>query len=67
MLEAICFQSREVLDAMRKDVEGELKVLRVDGGCCKNDLLMQLQVGVHLSRGVRFLVLRIFCPRFVLL
>ncbi|KAG2452152.1 hypothetical protein HYH02_003184 [Chlamydomonas schloesseri] len=48
MLEAICFQSREVLDAMRRDAEldehhGGLAALRVDGGAAANDLLMQLQ------------------------
>lgn len=46
LLEAICFQTREVLDAMRKDAKlGNLKVLRVDGGASRNDLLMQIQVG----------------------
>ena len=46
LLEAICFQTREVLDAMRKDAKlAGLKVLRVDGGASKNDLLMQIQVG----------------------
>ncbi|GIM04542.1 hypothetical protein Vretimale_9090 [Volvox reticuliferus] len=48
MLEAICFQTREVLDAMRRDAEldehhGGLTALRVDGGAAANDLLMQLQ------------------------
>ncbi|KAG2425077.1 hypothetical protein HXX76_013986 [Chlamydomonas incerta] len=48
MLEAICFQTREVLDAMRRDAEldehhGGLAALRVDGGAAANDLLMQLQ------------------------
>ncbi|GFR41737.1 hypothetical protein Agub_g2490 [Astrephomene gubernaculifera] len=45
MLEAICFQSREVLDAMRQDagLQGGLAALRVDGGAAANDLLMQLQ------------------------
>jgi glycerol kinase len=46
MFEAICFQTKEVLEAMRKDVdkEGCLLVLRVDGGAARNDLLMQMQV-----------------------
>jgi len=44
MLEAICFQSREVLDAMRADADmSTMKALRVDGGAAKNNLLMQLQ------------------------
>ena len=44
-LEAICFQTREVLDSMRKDANLEgIKVLKVDGGATKNDLLLQIQV-----------------------
>ncbi|PNW84172.1 hypothetical protein CHLRE_04g224150v5 [Chlamydomonas reinhardtii] len=48
MLEAICFQTREVLDAMRRDAEldehhGGLAALRVDGGAAANDVLMQMQ------------------------
>lgn len=47
MLEAICWQSREVLDAMRRDAELEgLAVLRVDGGASVNNLLMQMQADV---------------------
>lgn len=46
MLEAICWQTREVLDAMQRDrgADSGLAVLRVDGGASKNDLLMQMQV-----------------------
>ena len=44
MLEAICFQTREVLEAMRKDADvAGLKLLRVDGGASRSDLLMQMQ------------------------
>ncbi|CAD7702475.1 unnamed protein product [Ostreobium quekettii] len=43
-LEAICFQSREVLDAMRKDANLDaVKGLKVDGGATKNNLLLQIQ------------------------
>ena len=50
MLEAICFQTREVLDAMRADADmSTMKALRVDGGAAKNNLLMQLQVGLWKS------------------
>lgn len=43
LLEAICFQTREVIDAMRADSGVELKVLRVDGGMTKSALLLQTQ------------------------
>lgn len=43
-LEAICFQTRDVLEAMRKDCGlGSLNKLYVDGVMCSNKLLMQLQ------------------------
>jgi len=45
-LEAIAFQSRDVLDAMRADSGIELGELRVDGGASRNDLLMQIQADV---------------------
>ncbi|MGW8317977.1 MAG: glycerol kinase GlpK [Candidatus Promineifilaceae bacterium] len=42
-LEASAYQTREVLDAMKKDSGVELKALKVDGGMVYNDLLMQFQ------------------------
>ncbi len=41
--EAICFQSLELLQAMEKDTGESLPALRVDGGACVDDLLMQIQ------------------------
>jgi glycerol kinase len=51
-LEAMCFQSLDVLKAMGKDAAVAIDTLRVDGGACANNLLMQiqadlLQVPVH--------------------
>ncbi len=54
-LEAICYQTRDVLDAMVKDSGVELEVLKVDGGATVNDTLMQLQadiLGVSVVRPV---------------
>ncbi len=45
-LEAICFQTRDVLDAMVRDSGVRLEVLKVDGGATVNNLLMQLQADV---------------------
>nr|XP_021151059.1 glycerol kinase [Columba livia] len=42
-LEAVCFQTREILDAMNKDCGIPLHQLQVDGGMTNNKLLMQLQ------------------------
>mmetsp|Transcript_12324 Transcript_12324/g.37098 ORF Transcript_12324/g.37098 Transcript_12324/m.37098 type:complete len:513 (-) Transcript_12324:411-1949(-) len=47
MLEAMCFQTREVSEAMCRDAGTDnLEVLRVDGGASANDLLMQLQADI---------------------
>lgn len=45
LLEAICFQVRELMDAMNSEGGVFLHTLKVDGGAAKNDLLMQMQVG----------------------
>jgi len=45
-LEAICYQSRDVVDAMHKDSGVRLEELKVDGGVTANDLCMQIQADV---------------------
>jgi glycerol kinase len=42
-LEAIAYQSADLLDAMHADAATALTELRVDGGASRNDLLMQFQ------------------------
>ena len=42
-LESIAHQVADVLDAMRSDTGLRLRELRVDGGACVNNLLMQFQ------------------------
>lgn len=42
-LEAICYQTRDVLDAMVADSGAKLVEMRVDGGITANDLCMQMQ------------------------
>jgi glycerol kinase len=52
-LESIALQSADVFDAMSRDAGMALRELRVDGGACRNDLLMQMQadfLGVHVVR-----------------
>ncbi|WP_281891841.1 glycerol kinase GlpK [Phytohabitans aurantiacus] len=54
-LEAICYQSRDVTEAMATDSGVRLDVLKVDGGVTANRLCMQLQadiLGVPVSRPV---------------
>ena len=45
-LEAIAYQTADVLDAMQQDARVKLSELRVDGGAARNDLLMQFQADV---------------------
>lgn len=54
---SIAYQSKDVIEAMKKEANLELKSLRVDGGASANSLLMQfqsdiLQCEVHLPRFV---------------
>ncbi len=43
VLEATAYQTRDVLEAMEKDAQIDIKSLRVDGGMTVNELLMQFQ------------------------
>jgi len=45
-LESICYQTRDVLEAMEKDSGVTLQTLKVDSGGVKNDFLMQFQANV---------------------
>ncbi|SDI97746.1 glycerol kinase [Actinokineospora alba] len=54
-LESICYQTRDVVEAMQADSGVTLDVLRVDGGVTANELCMQVQadlLGVPVSRPV---------------
>jgi glycerol kinase len=54
-LESICFQGRDVAEAMEQDSGVHLEVLKVDGGVTANELCMQIQadvLGVPVSRPV---------------
>ncbi len=54
-LEAICYQSRDVVEAMEKDAGVQLDELKVDGGVTANKLCMQIQadtLGVDVSKPV---------------
>jgi glycerol kinase len=52
-LEAIAFQTRDVIEAMTADTGEPLTLLRADGGAAANDFLMQFQadiLGVEVER-----------------
>jgi glycerol kinase len=52
-LESICYQSREVLEAMNADSGVKLASLKVDGGATANDFLMQLQADILGTKVIR--------------
>ncbi len=45
-LESMCYQTRDVLEAMSADSNVHVKTLRVDGGAVVNNLLMQFQADI---------------------
>jgi len=45
-LESIGYQTRDILEVMKKDVKKDFKTLRVDGGASANDFLMQFQADI---------------------
>jgi glycerol kinase len=45
-LEGIAFQVADILDVMKEDSGVAMNELRVDGGACANDLLMQFQADI---------------------
>jgi glycerol kinase len=52
-LEAVCFQTRDVLNAMQRDSGIVIETLRIDGGMVVNNLLCQLQadlLGIRVER-----------------
>lgn len=45
-LESLCYQTRDVMEAMSKDSGIDVQNLRVDGGAVKNNFLMQFQADI---------------------
>jgi glycerol kinase len=42
-LESLAFQTKDILNAMQEDAGVKLAILKVDGGACANNILMQFQ------------------------
>lgn len=52
-LEAVCFSTRAIIDAMKADALVPLKILKVDGGMSNSDTAMQIQsdvLGIQVER-----------------
>jgi hypothetical protein len=48
-MEAACFQTKAILDAMEKDSGKKLTELAVDGGMSNSDICMQVRLSCQLS------------------
>jgi glycerol kinase len=45
-LESIAYQTKDVFDAMRRSFGRNIRELKVDGGACRNNFLMQFQADI---------------------
>ncbi|MDD5429017.1 MAG: glycerol kinase GlpK [Candidatus Omnitrophica bacterium] len=45
-LEAMCYQTKDVVDAMQKDLKLKIRSLKVDGGAAVNNLLCEFQADI---------------------
>ncbi|MBK5278223.1 MAG: glycerol kinase GlpK [Bacteroidia bacterium] len=45
-LESLAYQTKDVLNAMQEDAGVKLAILKVDGGACANNILMQFQADI---------------------
>ena len=60
-LEAVAWQTREVVDAMAADFRRPIEALKVDGGMTANSLLMQIQADVLGAPVVRSAIAEMTC------
>jgi glycerol kinase len=45
-LESIAYQTKDVFDIMKKESGRNIRSLKVDGGACRNNFLMQFQADI---------------------
>jgi glycerol kinase len=45
-LESLAYQTKDILNAMQHDAGLKLEILKVDGGACANNILMQFQADI---------------------
>ena len=49
-LESIAYQTMDVIEAMKQDINDDIKSLKVDGGASRNNFLMQFQADIINSK-----------------
>ncbi len=52
-LESIAYQTKDVFELMKKEVGGNIRELKVDGGACQNNFLMQFQADMLGAKVIR--------------
>lgn len=52
-LESIAYQTKDVFDLMKSELRKKIRELRVDGGACRNNFLMQFQADILGCRVIR--------------
>ncbi len=52
-LEAIAYQAKDIIELMQNETRSKLSSLRVDGGACHNNFLMQFQADILNARIIR--------------
>lgn len=52
-LEALAYQTKDIITAMKEDSKLDVKTLKVDGGASNNDLLMQFQADILAKEVIR--------------
>ncbi|MDP3731877.1 MAG: glycerol kinase GlpK [Candidatus Omnitrophota bacterium] len=52
-LEAIAYQAKDIVELMQDETRSKLRSLKVDGGACRNNFLMQFQADILNARIIR--------------
>lgn len=52
-VESMAYQTKDVIDAMSREIRKPIRELNVDGGACRNDFLMQFQSDLLNAKVVR--------------
>lgn len=52
-LESIAYQTNDVLTAIKRDLNTDINTLKVDGGACSNNFLMQFQADISALKVLR--------------
>ncbi|WP_339022819.1 glycerol kinase GlpK [Spiroplasma endosymbiont of Crioceris asparagi] len=52
-IESIAYQANDVIEAMKKDLKKDIKIIKVDGGATRSNYLMQFQASISKTNVLR--------------